>query len=136
MFTINHNPVLFMTILPALKKSVNQVSLASSKISLLLPSGAYSLLLAAYSFLFRVKAAHGPWASIIAHRCCLPLPAPPLIVANHSFALTARRRFHPPFVIVTWRLFFIFVVLHSHFIAPLILHASHRYCRQCNILCT
>src|SRR5712691_7277265 len=126
-----------MTILPALKKSVNRVSLASSEISLLLPSGAYSLLLAAYSFLFRVEAAHyGPWASAIACRCCPPLPALPLIVANHSFALAARRRFHPPFVIVTWRLFFIFVVLHSHFIAPLILHASHRYCRQCNILCT
>ena len=94
-----------MTILPALKKSANQVSRASSKISLLLPSGAYSLLLTAHSFLFRVKAHYGPRAPAIARRCCPPLPALPLIIANHS-ALAAHRRFHTPFIIVPQCLFF------------------------------
>ena len=35
-----------------------------------------------------------------------------------------------PFIIIPWRLILIFILLHSCFIVPLILHALHIYCRQ------
>jgi hypothetical protein len=53
----------------------------------------------------------------------LQLPPAASLIGKSSPVHAARRRFHTPFIIVTWRLFFIFVILHSRFFAPLILSA-------------
>ena len=82
----------------------------------------FGVFVTAYSFLFRVEAPHhGPWAPAIAHRCCPPLLALPLIVANQYLAPAARL----PFVVVPWRLFSKIMQLHSLCMPPLIPYESH-----------
>jgi hypothetical protein len=62
----------------------------------------------------------------LCHKSGIPVPIA-IVICCHRKSM---RPASIPFVIVIWRLFLIFMILHHPFIAPLIPHTSHIYCRE------